>query len=375
MSKKTPTQEWDELSNQPTPTPKRKRALSLVLNRHDLPALPKRATRKKVTSPQENPVKDTCPEEIPVVTPKQDIPVHDTETPPFLPKRATRKRVTRKQDVPVKDTCPEEIPVVTPKQDIPVNDTSDQETPVIDPWNQPLPKRATRKSNQEMERDDTCKPKQEMERDDTCNHINPIRVSSVDKKKSTQQRLTNRPIPTEKWGVYKIKPLYILLIFCVLTSKNILIFNEETAVSLCFFGFLFTMSHYFGLTVKESLDERALGIESALQKVFHDKRRYYRGHHADCKSVLPLTSTLDRLRLFTVKELNGSLQHTTGLFSDQLKQKCDILALQKSLFHNTCIYDTKSIIYDNLKKDLGGNAESILLVMENNFKIYDLYLK
>ena len=50
--------------------------------------------------------------------------------------------------------------------------------------------------------------------------------------------------------------LFAFLIFCVCSSKNIIIYNEETLVAASFCLFVLFVFHYFGNTVKEALDER-----------------------------------------------------------------------------------------------------------------------
>ena len=59
--------------------------------------------------------------------------------------------------------------------------------------------------------------------------------------------------------------LALFLIFCVFSSKGIIIYNEETLVALSFCAFVFFCLHYFGSTVQESLNERGLAIKTELQ--------------------------------------------------------------------------------------------------------------
>ena len=59
--------------------------------------------------------------------------------------------------------------------------------------------------------------------------------------------------------------LALFLIFCVFSSKGIIIYNEETLVALSFCAFVFFCLHYFGNTVQESLNERGLAIKTELQ--------------------------------------------------------------------------------------------------------------
>lgn len=66
--------------------------------------------------------------------------------------------------------------------------------------------------------------------------------------------------------------IIVFLIFCVVSSKNILIYNEETLVALSFLGFVFFVFHYFGETLKQSLDSRSQSIQSELQNFLNLKQ-------------------------------------------------------------------------------------------------------
>lgn len=59
--------------------------------------------------------------------------------------------------------------------------------------------------------------------------------------------------------------LFAFLAFCVLSSKNIIIFNEEILVCCTFFLFILFVFRYFGNTIQESLDERSHLIKTELQ--------------------------------------------------------------------------------------------------------------
>ena len=64
----------------------------------------------------------------------------------------------------------------------------------------------------------------------------------------------------------KLRPyIFAFLAFCVVSSKHIIIYNEEILVALSFFLFIIFVSHYFGNNIKESLDERSKAIQSELQ--------------------------------------------------------------------------------------------------------------
>lgn len=57
----------------------------------------------------------------------------------------------------------------------------------------------------------------------------------------------------------------LFLLWCVLSSKHILIYNEETLVALSFFLFVYLVYRYAGDSIGESLDSRGLEVAQELQ--------------------------------------------------------------------------------------------------------------
>ena len=62
-----------------------------------------------------------------------------------------------------------------------------------------------------------------------------------------------------------------LLLICVLSSKRILIYNEEIIVALCFILFLLFCRKSFGETFKVTLDTRIQAIKEELQQFLNPK--------------------------------------------------------------------------------------------------------
>ena len=120
--------------------------------------------------------------------------------------------------------------------------------------------------------------------------------------------------------------LFAFLLFCVCSSKNIIIYNEETLITLSFCLFIFFVFHYFGNTVKESLDERSQGIRAECQNFSISKQQSLQELAAEHKKIGDLQSALSQLQLFT-KENCGQLTKTGAQslkthFSQQIIQKC-----------------------------------------------------
>ena len=159
----------------------------------------------------------------------------------------------------------------------------------------------------------------------------------------------------------KIRPyIFGFLIFCVFTSKNIIIYNEETLVALSFFAFIFFVFRYFGDTIKQSLDERSEGIKIELQNFLHLKadslKQLYEEHH----KVTALTTTLSTVKQFTVSELKQATNLGKGglkkVFSDQIKQKLNTLS------------SSKVSLYQELQQLIAQNILSAVLVKISSLK-------
>ena len=127
--------------------------------------------------------------------------------------------------------------------------------------------------------------------------------------------------------------LFIFLAFSVLSSKNILIYNEETLVALSFFCFLFFVLHYFGNTIKESLNERSQVIREELQNFLILKENSFQELLNQHQKVSGLVKAMGVLNTFTKNELN--LLNTNGekalknMFSSRIQNKLKTLVFSK----------------------------------------------
>ncbi len=127
--------------------------------------------------------------------------------------------------------------------------------------------------------------------------------------------------------------LFIFLAFAVLSSKNILIYNEETLVALSFFCFLFFVLHYFGTSIKESLNERSQVIREELQNFLILKENSFQELLNQHQKVSGLLKALSVLNSFTKTELTQL--NTTGekalktLFGSRIQNKLKTLVFSK----------------------------------------------
>lgn len=102
--------------------------------------------------------------------------------------------------------------------------------------------------------------------------------------------------------------LFVFLAFCVSSSKNILIYNEETLVASSFFLFVIFTFKYFGTTIRASLDERSDIIQQELQN-FLDLKQVAYGHlleeHQKVSGILHSLKNLDHFTNVELLELHG----------------------------------------------------------------------
>ena len=153
----------------------------------------------------------------------------------------------------------------------------------------------------------------------------------------------------------KIRPyIFGFLLFCVVSSKNIIIYNEETLVALSFFAFIFFVFRYFGDTIKQSLDERSEGIKVELQNFLHLKAESLKQLYKEHQKVSTLTNTLTTVKQITVSELKQASNLGKGglnkVLKDQIKQKLNTLST------------SKVSLYQELQQLIARNILSAVLV-------------
>ena len=134
----------------------------------------------------------------------------------------------------------------------------------------------------------------------------------------------------QKWRIY----LFIFLAFCVLSSKHVFIYNEETLVLLSFVAFLYFISHYYGNTIKESLNERGLVIRGEREDFIVRKEKSLQELLQEYQKLLAVKENLLPLSGFTNQQLNSAGKsgylHLDLAFSQQLNEKLSALLGSKT---------------------------------------------
>nr|YP_009094937.1 ATP synthase F0 subunit beta [Chlorella variabilis]AIU38980.1 ATP synthase F0 subunit beta [Chlorella variabilis]AJP09439.1 ATP synthase F0 subunit beta [Chlorella variabilis]AST08868.1 ATP synthase F0 subunit beta [Chlorella sp. ATCC 30562] len=158
--------------------------------------------------------------------------------------------------------------------------------------------------------------------------------------------------------------LFIFLAFSVLSSKNILIYNEETLVALSFFCFIFFILHYFGNTIKESLNERSQVIRDELQNFLILKENSFQELLSQHKKVSGLLKATGVLNTFTKNELNvlnnNGEKALKNMFSSRIESKLKTLVFSKLMVQQKLQYLLSEKIISNVlvafpKKGKGAN--------------------
>jgi hypothetical protein len=148
----------------------------------------------------------------------------------------------------------------------------------------------------------------------------------------------------------KVKTLLTLfLIFCVFSSKGIIIYNEETLVALSFCAFVLFCLHYFGNTVQESLNERGLTIKTELQNFLLLKEESLQELSQEHKRIVKLQNTLSNLSSFTCTELTKCSsfggRSLNNVFVQQVQQKIGYLESSKGVLQQ----QLQNLIATNIK--------------------------
>jgi hypothetical protein len=127
--------------------------------------------------------------------------------------------------------------------------------------------------------------------------------------------------------------LFIFLAFAVLSSKNILIYNEETLVALSFFCFIYFVLHYFGTTIQNSLNERSQVIREELQNFLILKESGFQELLHQHQKTSGLVKALGVLNGFTKNELNqlntNGEKALKNMWNSRIQNKLKTLAFSK----------------------------------------------
>jgi hypothetical protein len=160
-------------------------------------------------------------------------------------------------------------------------------------------------------------------------------------------------------GNDKLRPyLFAFLAFCVLSSKHVIIYNEELLVAISFVAFVIFVFQYFGNTIKDSLDERRQGIQMELERFSLLKRESLQELAGEHNKVPSLTRGLVSLKEFAREEAEAGARRggnaLKDMFSHQIIQKLIPLSLStlplQSKWQNRLASSQLGLVLVNLEK-------------------------
>lgn len=142
--------------------------------------------------------------------------------------------------------------------------------------------------------------------------------------------------------------LYVVLAFIVASSKHILIYNEETLVLICFFGFVYATKHYFGDTITASIQERGDTIHEQLEQGYVAQIDQDLAIREQYQQIIPVSRVLDVLATSLIEQ-SGS---TKKLAETSLKQQIDF-QVYKMYTH---LYKVQQAFPQKLQKKIHDNV-------------------
>jgi len=117
----------------------------------------------------------------------------------------------------------------------------------------------------------------------------------------------------------------ILLAFFVLSSKHIILYNEETLVLLSFIGFVLFSYNMMSASVESSLNERSQAIATELQNFLNLREELVQELIQEHKKQLSMHTLIKNLGQFSAQEISSMAAQREGalesLFVNQIHQK------------------------------------------------------
>lgn len=128
--------------------------------------------------------------------------------------------------------------------------------------------------------------------------------------------------------LYKSRPYIVaFLLFCVASSKHIIIYNEELLVAGTFFAFVVFITVYFGDTIKASLDESRNAILQELQSLWVYKKNgalYLKSQHEKVPAILESLSSIEAFTLDTASQIGTIATKSYNCAArQQIQHRCE----------------------------------------------------
>jgi Ca2+/Na+ antiporter len=140
--------------------------------------------------------------------------------------------------------------------------------------------------------------------------------------------------------IFKNKTLILAstLVFLVLSSKNIIIYNEEILVALSFLCFVVFSFQSFQESVQQTFAERKRLIHQELEQLLVLKAQTLQKLHQEYKQSLYLVTSLEGLKSAAIQELDHAQHQRIQAFKVGIQKKCvqkvhQLLTLEKQFQH------------------------------------------
>lgn len=152
-----------------------------------------------------------------------------------------------------------------------------------------------------------------------------------------------------------LKLKYKFLLFCVASSKGIIIYNEEMVVALSFVTFVIFSFKYFGDLIKESLDERSCLIATSLQKFHELKEQVLQELLVQHEQIQELKKIFPLLGSFTQNQVSYSSasENVSIVLYNQFS-----FSIQQKLCY---FQSSKALLQQDVQKSLASTIPTILI--------------
>lgn len=146
--------------------------------------------------------------------------------------------------------------------------------------------------------------------------------------------------------------LTIFLLIITLTSKEILIFNEEIIIAFCFFLFVYVLTTSLGETIATELNERASKIRNEIESFYNVRTdtiinliNFHKMRKSLTNEIETLINFVENILKIVINKRQISLQHAINV---QINSKLANIKLNEL----QTMQETKNLIVNIFEKKL-----------------------
>lgn len=131
--------------------------------------------------------------------------------------------------------------------------------------------------------------------------------------------VNNKPVAVSSIISNRQKLIGALLIFCVCSSKNFFIYNEEVLVTFSFVLFCWVFYSYFRDSITQSLNSRSDTIKMELQNFIRLKQDFQGELIKEHKTIYNCSTCLDQMASFFYQQFRDALNLSTKYSHEMAK--------------------------------------------------------